>query len=85
MTCYRRYHYKALGEKCKSANKSHHQTELNLALSEVQIVVDCKKVPLGITVDAANKQDMKMLKTTLQCIVSFIDQNQHSEQSNTCV
>lgn len=48
-------------------------------------MVDCKKVPLGITVDAANKQDMKMLKTTLQSIVSFIDQNQHSEQSNTCV
>ena len=33
------------------------------------VVVDGKGVPLGITVDAANRHDMKMTKTTLQSIV----------------
>lgn len=34
------------------------------------IVVDGKGVPLGITVVAANRHDMKMTKTTLQSIDS---------------
>jgi putative transposase len=33
------------------------------------MVVDGKGVPLGITVDAANRHDMKMTKATLQSIV----------------
>ena len=33
------------------------------------VVVDGKVVPLGITVDAANRHDMKMTKATLQSIV----------------
>ena len=33
------------------------------------VVVDGKGVPLGITVDAANRHDMKMTKATLQSIV----------------
>jgi DDE family transposase len=33
------------------------------------MVVDSKGVPLDITVDAANKHDMKMTKATLQSIV----------------
>lgn len=33
------------------------------------MVVDGKGVPLGITVDAANRHDMKMTKVTLQSIV----------------
>ena len=33
------------------------------------VVVDSKGVPLGITVDAANRHDMKMTKATLQSIV----------------
>ncbi|MFZ0220338.1 MAG: hypothetical protein WAM42_01425 [Candidatus Nitrosopolaris sp.] len=33
------------------------------------MVVDGKGVPLGITVDAANRHDMKMIKATLQSIV----------------
>jgi len=32
-------------------------------------VVDGKGVPLGITVDAANRHDMKMTRATLQSIV----------------
>ena len=34
------------------------------------IVVDGKGVPPGITVDAANRHDMKMTKTTLQSMDS---------------
>jgi hypothetical protein len=33
------------------------------------MVVDGKGLPLGITVDAANRHDMKMTKITLQSIV----------------
>ena len=33
------------------------------------MVVDGKGVPLGITVDAANRHDMTVTKTTLQSIV----------------
>ena len=33
------------------------------------MVVDGKGVPLAITIDAANRHDMKMTKTTLQSIV----------------
>ena len=33
------------------------------------MIVDCKGVPLGITVHAANRHDMKMTKATLQSIV----------------
>ena len=33
------------------------------------MVVDGKGIPLGITVDAANRHDMKMTKATLQSIV----------------
>jgi hypothetical protein len=33
------------------------------------MIVDGKGIPLGITVDATNKHDMKMTKTTLQSIV----------------
>jgi putative transposase len=33
------------------------------------VVVDGKGVPLGITIDAANRHDMKMTKATLQSIV----------------
>ena len=33
------------------------------------MIVDGKGVPLGITVDAANRHDMKMTKATLQSIV----------------
>jgi putative transposase len=34
------------------------------------MVVEGKGVPLGITVDAANRHDIKMTKTTLQSIDS---------------
>jgi putative transposase len=46
------------GEKCTGANPT-----------DRAVVVDGKGVPLGITVDAANRHDMKMTKTTLQSIV----------------
>jgi hypothetical protein len=47
------------------------------------MVVDGKGVPLGITVDAANRHDMKMTKTTLKSIA--VNRPEPTEQSNTCV
>ena len=55
-----------LGEKCIGANptdRSKSGTKRSI------VVVDGKGVPLGITVDAANRHDMKMTKSTLQSIV----------------
>ena len=55
-----------LGEKGTGANpidRSKSGTKRSI------VVVDGKGVPLGITVDAANRHDMKMTKATLQSIV----------------
>ena len=55
-----------LGEKCTGANptdRSKSGTKRSI------VVVDGKGVPLGITVDAANRHDMKMTKATLQSIM----------------
>ena len=55
-----------LGEKCIGANptdRSKSGTKRSI------VVVDGKGVPLGLTVDAANRHDMKMTKATLQSIV----------------
>jgi DDE family transposase len=54
-----------LGEKCTGANPS----DRAKCGTKRSMVVDGKGVPLGITVDAANRHDMKMTKTTLQSIV----------------
>lgn len=54
-----------MGEKCTGANP----TDRAKSGTKRSIVVDGKGVPLGITVDAANRHDMKMTKTTLQSIV----------------
>jgi putative transposase len=54
-----------LGEKGTGANP----TDRSKSGTKRSIVVDGKGVPLGITVDAANRHDMKMTKATLQSIV----------------
>jgi len=36
---------------------------------QIIVIVDGKGLPFGITVDAANRHDIKMTKTTLQSIV----------------
>jgi hypothetical protein len=54
-----------LGEKGTGANP----TDRAKCGTKRSMVVDGKGVPLGITVDAANRHDMKMTKTTLQSIV----------------
>ena len=54
-----------MGEKCTGANP----TDRAKSGTKRSMVVDGKGVPLGITVDAANRHDMKMTKTTLQSIV----------------
>ena len=54
-----------LGEKGTGANP----TDRAKSGTKRSMIVDGKGVPLGITVDAANRHDMKMTKTTLQSIV----------------
>jgi putative transposase len=54
-----------LGEKGTGANP----TDRAKSSTKRSMVVDGKGVPLGITVDAANRHDMKMTKITLQSIV----------------
>ena len=54
-----------LGEKGTGANP----TDRAKSGTKRSMVVDGKGVPLGITVDAANRHDMKMTKATLQSIV----------------
>ena len=54
-----------LGEKGTGANP----TDRAKSGTKRSMIVDRKGVPLGITVDAANRHDMKMTKATLQSIV----------------
>jgi putative transposase len=54
-----------LGEKGTGANP----TDRAKSGTKRSMIVDGKGVPLGITVDAANRHDMKMTKATLQSIV----------------
>jgi hypothetical protein len=54
-----------LGEKGTGVNP----TDRAKSGTKRSMVVDGKGVPLGITVDAANRHDMKMIKATLQSIV----------------
>ena len=55
-----------LGEKGTGANPT---DRAKSGTKRSMMVVDGKGVPLGITVDAANRHDMKMTKATLQSIV----------------
>ena len=54
-----------LGEKGTGANP----TDRAKSGTKRSMVVDVKGVPLSITVDAANRHDMKMTKATLQSII----------------
>jgi Transposase DDE domain len=54
-----------LGEKSTGANP----TDRAKSGTKRSMVVDGKGVPIGITVDAANRHDMKMTRATLQSIV----------------
>ena len=71
-----------LGEKCTGANP----TDRAKSGTKRSMIVDGKGVPLGIAVDAANRHDMKMTKTTLQSIVVHRPEPTiRAEQNNTCV
>ena len=54
----------------KKAQDQIPQTELNQGTKR-SILVDGKGVPLGVSVDGANRHDMKMTKATLQSIVVY--------------
>ena len=57
-----------LGEKSTGPNPL--QTEVNQGTKR-SILVDGKGVPLSLSVDGANRHDMKMSKATLQSIVIY--------------
>ena len=61
--CY--YKGTPLGEKGTGANP----TDRAKSGTKRSMVVDGKGVPIGITVDAASRHDMKMTRATLQSIV----------------
>ena len=46
------------------------QTELNQGTKR-SVLVDGKGVPIGVSIDGANRHDMKMSKATLQSIVIY--------------
>ena len=54
----------------KHRTKSLIQTEVNQGTKR-SILVDGKGVPLSLSVDGANRHDMKMSKATLQSIVIY--------------
>ena len=54
----------------KKAQDQIPQTELNQGTKR-SILVDGKGVPIGVSVDGANRHDMKMSKATIQSIVIY--------------
>ena len=46
-------------------------TDRSKSGTKLSLLVDGQGIPLGITVDGANRHDMKMTKATLQSIVVF--------------
>ena len=57
-----------LGEKSTGPNPS---TDRSKSGTKRSILVDGKGVPLSLSVDGANRHDMKMSKATLQSIVIY--------------
>jgi putative transposase len=56
-----------LGEKSTGLNP----TDRSKSGTKRSILVDGKRVPLGVSVDSANRHDMKMSKATLQNIAIY--------------
>ena len=56
-----------MGEKSTGPNP----TDRSKSGTKRSLLVDGQGIPLGITVDGANRHDMKMTKATLQSIVVF--------------
>ena len=54
----------------KKAHDQIPQTEVNQGTKR-SVLVDGKGVPIGVSIDGANRHDMKMSKATLQSIVIY--------------
>jgi putative transposase len=69
MAGYGRCYYKSTswGEKCTGANP----TDRAKSGTKRSVLVDGKGVPISVSVDGANRHDMKMSKATLQSIVIY--------------
>ena len=62
-----------MGEKSTGPNP----TDRSKSGTKRSLLVDGQGIPLGITVDGANRHDMKMTKATLQSIVLFRTTTHH--------
>ena len=58
-------------------------TDRSKSSTKRSLLVDGQGIPLGITVDGANRNDMKMTKATLQSIVLFRPPSSSSSTTNT--
>ena len=68
-----------MGEKSTGPNP----TDRSKSGTKRSLLVDGQGIPLGITVDGANRHDMKMTKATLQSIVLFRPPPPSSSSSTT--
>ena len=68
-----------MGEKSTGPNP----TDRSKSGTKRSLLVDGQGIPLGITVDGANRHDMKMTKATLQSIVLFRPPPLPSSSSST--
>ena len=78
-----------LSQKHLLGKKIHHQipqTEVNhLWYLKFSVLVDGKGVPIGVSIDGANRHDMKMSKATLQSIVIYRPEPTIKSNRSTCV
>ena len=58
-------------------------TDRSKSGTKLSLLVDGQGIPLGITVDGANRHDMKMTKATLQSIVVCRQPSSSSSSSTT--
>ena len=68
-----------MGEKSTGPNP----TDRSKSGTKRSLLVDGQGIPLGITVDGANRHDMKMTKATLQSIVICRPSSSSSSTTNT--
>ena len=72
-----------MGEKSTRPNP----TDRSKSGTKRSLLVDGQGIPLGITVDSANRHDMKMIKATLQSIVVFRPSSSttNTQQQHICL
>ena len=70
-----------MGEKSTGPNP----TDRSKSGTKRSILVDGKGVPIGVSVDGANRHDMKMSKATLQSIVIYRPEPTMKSKQHMCL